>query len=439
MPLHLQLIFYIGKNILMLYIVNTVLNIYFEPKKQLINRALTYSAYMILGVLSHFLIATAWINVIITTTLVYMLSTNFKCSVKNSIVVACCWQTFTMITEMVVSIIYVSILKQGLEVIVVDNITNLVVTIIHTLILLIIIKSAELYMNKKALSENLNVFDSLYVCVIPVFSIFTLYFFLQLSLIHNVQYSIVIISCLLVIFINIFFFSLFDKIRFSEKLKYENAILKNQAEYFSRLEKNANDTFQRIRTIKHDLKYQLLCLKAKSDEQSLTALEEVRNLLDIMIKDTLSENQIEYTKNKSLNKLLNYKLFVANKNEIEVDIKVSIRDDTFIDEISLYTILGNAIDNATRNFDSSNSYMKNMNIRIVDDYDNLFIRISNPYNKRLKFKNGLPLTDKRNKEQHGIGLQSIKDLVEQKNGHFKITSIDNIFTLEIMLYDEIPK
>lgn len=264
-------------------------------------------------------------------------------------------------------------------------------------------------MNKKALSENLNVFDSLYVCVVPVFSIFTLYFFLQLSLIHNVQYSIVIIACLLVIFINIFFFSLFDKIRFSEKLKYKNAILKNQ----------------------------LLCLKAKTDEKSLTALEEVRNLLDIMIKDTLSENQIEYTKNKSLNKLLNYKLFVANKSEIEVDIKVSIRDDTYIDEISLYTILGNAIDNATRNFDSSNSYMKNINIRIVDDYDNLFIRISNPYNKRLKFKNGLPLTDKRNKELHGIGVQSIKDLVEQKNGHFKITNIDNIFTLEIMLYEEI--
>lgn len=85
--------------------------------------------------------------------------------------------------------------------------------------------------------------------------------------------------------------------------------------------------------------------------------------------------------------MLDYKLFVANKSEIEVDIKVSIRDDTYIDEISLYTILGNAIDNTTRNFDSSNSYMKNINIRIVDDYDNLFIRMSNPYNKRLNFKN----------------------------------------------------
>lgn len=396
-----------------------------------------YSIYMILGVMSHFLITTAWVNVAITTTLVYILSANFNSSVKNRVVISCCWVTFTLIAELLVSTAYIGISKQELEVIIADETTNLVVTMIHTLVLLVIIKSTELYVDKKAVSEKLIVFDSLYVCIIPVFSILTLCFFHQLSLTYQMQSSIVILSCFLAGFVNIFFFVLFDKMRISEKLKYENALLKNQTEYFLRLEENANDTFQRIRTIKHDLKYQLLCLKAKTDDKSLTSLEEIRNLLETMIEDSLSEQQIEYTKNKNLNRLLNYKLFSPSQNEIDIDIKVSIREDTCIDEISLYTILGNAIDNATRNFNSDQSLLKNINIRIVEDSENLFIKIANPYNKKLKFKNGLPLTDQADKESHGIGLQSIKNLVEQKNGYFKITSADNIFTLEVMLYEEI--
>lgn len=440
MLLYLQLPFYITTNVVMLYLINIAFNIFLKPKNNSITKILSYFSYLFLGVLSNFLTSVTWLNILLSIILMFLVSLNFHGTIKRKIVIIFSGVSFLIITEILVGAVFVTIIGQTLGTVVDNGLSNIIAVVIHLLMLLIIVKYSELYISRNRTSEPINALDSLNICLVPLSSICIIYFFLQLSLtymIDSVNYSFLICTCILIILMNVFFFMLFDKLKSTEKLKYENAFLKNQSEYFTKLEENANNTFEKIRTIKHDLKHQLLFLKAKAEENSNTSLSDIGKILDNMIEDTLSEKQIEYTKNKTINRLLNYKLYAADKKNIEVDVKVSIREDTNIDNISLYTILGNAIDNSLISFDSSNSSMKNIVIRIVDDNDNLFIRVANPYNKKLKFKNGLPITDKPNKELHGIGLQSIKNLAEHKNGHFKITATDNIFTLDVILYEEI--
>lgn len=437
MPLHLQLIFYFGKNILMLYIIVTALNIYFKPKKQIVYRLLTYSIYMVLGVLSHFLITSAWINMILGVILIYILLTNYVGSIKSKIVMDCSLSMFVMITEVIVTMTSVTLLGQTINDVLFNESTSFILIISHTLMLLIMVKALSLHKKKTQSAEKFIVFNSLYVCIIPLCSVCILHFFATISLIYTISHYVTILVCIIIIFMNIFFFVLFDKLRSSEKMKYEYALLKSEAENFSRLEQNANNTFKKIRTIKHNLKYHLLYLKVKTEEKSLKSLDDIGSVLDTLIEDTLSDSLIEYTKNKSINRLLNYKLLSLDERGIDVDIKVAINEDTHIDEVSLYTIIGNALDNAIRNFDSSNSTMNSIIVRVISDGDNLFIKVANPYNKKLNLKNGLPVTDKQNKELHGIGLKSIKDLVESKDGHIKVTTDDNMFNLEILLYEEI--
>ncbi len=38
---------------------------------------------------------------------------------------------------------------------------------------------------------------------------------------------------------------------------------------------------------------------------------------------------------------------------------------------------------------------------------------------------------------HGVGLKSIKKIVDDKNGYFKIKTNNHVFSLEIVLFDEI--
>lgn len=434
MPLYLEITFYVGQSILMLYIVNSALDIFYESKRVLLNQVISYSVYILFGVLSHYLIGTAIINVIINVVIVYLLSTNYICNRKSRIAVACSWAVFTMITEMMVSVLYAEILQESLKHLIFDKSTSFIAIIIYTLLVLILVKILGVYKVKKQLSEKIVVLESLYVCVIPVCSIFILHFFVELALLYSISSHIVIIACSLIVFINIFFFILFDRLRMSEKLKYENAILRNQAEYYVRLQENAKETYEKVRIMRHDFKYKLLYLKSKMEENENGFHQEVISEIDRMIEDSMLDGNFEYTKNKKLNRILNYKLFSIK--DIEVDIKVNIPEDIDIDEMSLYIILGNLIDNAARNFDKSLSKQDKIVIRIVDDNENLFIKISNPYAKKLHFRNGLPLTDKPDASFHGFGLKSVKELVESKNGYFKIDTDDFVFCLEILLFDE---
>ena len=57
-------------------------------------------------------------------------------------------------------------------------------------------------------------------------------------------------------------------------------------------------------------------------------------------------------------------------------------------------------------------------------------------NSGLVFENGLPLTTKQDKSMHGIGLKSIRKLVEDQNGYFNIKTENYIFSLEILLFHE---
>lgn len=435
MPLYLEAAFYIGQSILMLYITNSALNIFFESKKVLLNQIISYSIYMLFGVLSHYLIDTAVINIILNTVIVYLLSTNYICNTKSRITIACSWAVFTMITETIASVLYAEMLQETLKHLIFDKSASFIAIIIYTLFVLILVKILGVYKGKKQLSEKTVILESLYVCVIPVCSIFMLYFFVELALLYSISSHIVIIACSLIMFINIFFFILFDRLRMSEKLKYENAILRNQDEYYMRLQENAKETYEKVRIIKHDFQYKLLYLKSKIEENDNGLQQEVMSEIDKMMEDFILDGNFEYTKNKKLNRILNYKLFSIK--DIEVDIKVNIPEDTDIDEVSLYVILGNLIDNAVRNFDNSLSKQNNIVIRIIDDNENLFIKISNPYAKKLRIRNGLPLTDKSDTLSHGFGLKSVKELVESKNGYFKMDMDNDIFCLEILLFDEI--
>ena len=44
------------------------------------------------------------------------------------------------------------------------------------------------------------------------------------------------------------------------------------------------------------------------------------------------------------------------------------------------------------------------------------------------------LTTKKRKEQHGIGLQNVKKIVESYNGNMNIQTEEDIFSVKLILY-----
>ncbi len=435
----IQVIVYSLLNLLSLYTLNSAISIFLKEKQniKLVLKVIPYLIFIVIGVFTYYWSHILYLNTIVVVILVLIMTFNFDGSIKNKLAIALIWILFKFIIEFIISLVYIMVLDISLNEILTNELLKLTSSAYIVLTSVILIKLAQLIMKRITTMETISYIDSFKISIIPICSIIILYAFVEFSLLYNTTNFIIVISIILIVFINVFFFYLFDKLKEVEQLKFDNELHKNQSDYYVKIEESVNISFDRIRTIKHDLKNQLLYLKTRTKDNPVEALEEIDEKLDILIGETLNEEFIEYTKNTSLNRFLNYKVLQIKKKGIDFNIKTNVGEYSNIDARCMYVILGNAIDNAVYNYSDIKSTDKNINIKILEESDNLLIKISNPYTNKLVFRNGLPITSKGDTIMHGVGLKSIKKIIDEKNGYFKINTNNNIFSVEILLFDEI--
>lgn len=106
----------------------------------------------------------------------------------------------------------------------------------------------------------------------------------------------------------------------------------------------------------------------------------------------------------------------------------------FVDEISLFSLFGNAIENAIQyveKFDDPEKRFISLNVHKKDNM--VVIMVENIYESFGEFQDGLPLTDKQDKNYHGFGMKSMQKIAENYEGELSVTAEDGIFRLTIIL------
>ncbi len=74
-----------------------------------------------------------------------------------------------------------------------------------------------------------------------------------------------------------------------------------------------------------------------------------------------------------------------------------------------------------------------ISVKIVAQQDILVIQIQNYYDRNLIYEDGLPVTTKKNRYEHGYGMKSIRYMAEKYNGTITVSSEDDIFRLQILI------
>lgn len=62
------------------------------------------------------------------------------------------------------------------------------------------------------------------------------------------------------------------------------------------------------------------------------------------------------------------------------------------------------------------------------------ICISNSYDGIILYENGVIVSTKKNKSEHGKGLENVRRTAEKYNGLLKLSHNENVFTSEVLLY-----
>lgn len=106
----------------------------------------------------------------------------------------------------------------------------------------------------------------------------------------------------------------------------------------------------------------------------------------------------------------------------------------FMQVADIYALFGNALDNAINATMELNDPSKRViNVRFSSQGNLMLIQIQNYHQRRLRFRNGLPITTHQDATRHGFGMKSMLHTVEQYGGTMQVDDTDSVFTLRILL------
>lgn len=226
-----------------------------------------------------------------------------------------------------------------------------------------------------------------------------------------------LISCFLVIFI------LFGILRRS-RLEHETTVLEHvlnmQKDQLASSKKNVE-----IMNIKyHDLKYLISSLNDKISSEEIESLNKAISAYATHLK----------TGNEALDVLLAEKRLQCEQLNIKINCIADGEKLNYIPAVEVYSLFGNAIDNAMHAVQSVEQEERRViNISVKKSMDLISIVFENDFVGELKFEAELPVTTKENKLFHGFGMKSIKMIVDKYNGYMSVKTDNNRFILSILL------
>lgn len=267
--------------------------------------------------------------------------------------------------------------------------------------------------------------------LIPVISIILLLFLIM----NNLNNRIILISISTgILFINLLVFYLYDVLVGTYLKLEESAIFERQTASYSNQLNVMMQSEEKVRALRHDLKHhfnELLILANRNNDRDVA--DYIQSMYAFL------NNPCEYISsgNKEIDSLINYMLGKAESVLEKVDYDINVPEDIEINSFDFNIIVGNLLENAIEA--AQHSEKKWLEVFLSYEQRILFIRIRNSYNSEIKKQGNTYITTKKEIQEHGIGLQNVKKVVDSYKGDIQILDDNNIFDVKIILYTLLMK
>lgn len=186
----------------------------------------------------------------------------------------------------------------------------------------------------------------------------------------------------------------------------------------------SKETMDLIHIKCHDIKNQIALLGNHVSQEEMQELKHAIDIYDMAFK----------TGNEALDILMMEKLMQCERKNIRFDCMAEGENLFFMKPSDIYSLIGNAVDNAIEAVDKIADVQKRyISVKIRMEKDMMMIHFENYYEGELTFENDLPQTTKQDKRYHGFGMKSIRMITERYKGYLSVKAHNGIFTLNILL------
>lgn len=177
----------------------------------------------------------------------------------------------------------------------------------------------------------------------------------------------------------------------------------------------------------HDLKHQIRALRNANQEELDRYLGEIEDSVKIY-------EAIVKTGNDVFDTILTEKSLYCKDRQIQVSCVADAGQLTFMDSIDLYALLGNAMDNAIEAVEKfKDTEKRQIDVIIYRKQNFMVVNIINPLAETLTYRDGLPVTTKKDADFHGFGLRSMRQILKKYNGFLDVSEEDGCFSLKMLI------
>lgn len=382
----------------------------------------------------NFIVPFEGIGIIISILIIYIYS---LINLKGTFMQKMFWSIFVMLLIMGITIVVLSIegciIGKGYLNLVIQKDLYRFVGVVIIQIVLFYLTRFMIKRTKKDSTYSLKWNEWFVLLIIPVISIFTMSF-VSLIIINiedqlsPMQHIFSILSILGILMTNSLVYVLYVNMQKDHAKQLEYSILQQA---FKSQEKSVEETkilYQSVRSIRHDLKQHF--------QVALTMLHsgKINEAVDYMEKynDTVLDgisNKV-FCDNDVVNYIINSKSKICSDRHIKIYIYIANEIPEFSD-LDLCVLLGNALDNAIEGVSGEGNNEIYLELRNVDNF--FMISVKNTIiNSVLEYNPNL-ISTKNEKDVHGLGILSMKEVVQKYNGSIEFYESDNKFCCDMLL------
>lgn len=382
----------------------------------------------------NFMVPFEGIGIIISILIIYIYS---LLNLKGTFMQKMFWSIFVMLLIMGITTVVLSIegciIGKGYLALVIQKDLYRFVGVVVIQIVLFYLTRFMIKRTKKDSTYSLKWNEWFVLLIIPVISIFTMSF-VSLIIINiedqlsPMQHIFSILSILGILMTNSLVYVLYVNMQKDHAKQLEYSILQQA---FKSQEKSVEETkilYQSVRSIRHDLKQHF--------QVALTMLHsgKINEAVDYMEKynDTVLDgisNKV-FCDNDVVNYIINSKSKICSDRHIKIYIYIANEIPEFSD-LDLCVLLGNALDNAIEGVSGEGNNEIYLELRNVDNF--FMISVKNTIiNSVLEYNPNL-ISTKNEKDVHGLGILSMKEVVQKYNGSIEFYESDNKFCCDMLL------
>lgn len=180
----------------------------------------------------------------------------------------------------------------------------------------------------------------------------------------------------------------------------------------------------------HDIKNHVMTVQGLlENEEEKTALKYIRQMAGELSQ---GENRV-WSNHAILDLILNEKRKEAHSRQIQMDIECEDMSDLTLRPVDICALCSNILDNAIEA--NMKQETEKRWIRFVCKRQNAMVIffVSNPADRRIDRRDGIPETTKSDKGKHGLGLYSVRKILDRSDGHMDFYTEGGVFHMMIGL------